>query len=64
MAGTGMMQTAWGVCDYPNPPYRVTACCPVCGEECRWLYRNGVGDIVGCDVCLDEIDAEEWEEAR
>ena len=55
---------AWGVTDYPGRIYPPPVYCPVCGEECRWVYRNSVGEIVGCDVCLDEIDAELWEEAR
>ncbi len=33
--------------------------CPVCGEETDTLYRGQAGEIVGCDGCLDRIDA--WE---
>ena len=31
--------------------------CPVCGEECATMYRDGV--YVGCDVCMETKDA--WE---
>ena len=33
--------------------------CPVCGEETDALYQDGMGDIVGCEKCLERIDA--WE---
>lgn len=29
--------------------------CPVCGEECEKYYILD-GDIVGCDMCIDEVD--------
>ena len=56
----GMMQTAWGVHDYPDPPYHPPVFCPVCGSECDWTYINELGDVVGCDECLEEMDAYEW----
>lgn len=31
--------------------------CPVCGEECEKVYRNRDFEIVGCDCCLDDLDA-------
>ena len=33
--------------------------CPVCGEETDTLYQDGMGDIVGCERCLERVDA--WE---
>lgn len=33
--------------------------CPVCGEECESIYRNAQGEIVGCDNCVETLDA--WE---
>lgn len=36
--------------------------CPVCGEETDALYQDGMGDIVGCEKCLERIDA--WEIRR
>ena len=48
-----------GLRDYPEPPdYDVTHC-PVCGCECEVLYRNRYGEIIGCDDCIDVVDA--WE---
>ena len=36
--------------------------CPVCDQECSYVYKNVFGDIVGCDECLKEYDA--WGEDR
>jgi len=48
----------WGVHDYPGPPPEgPVPHCPVCGEWCDRIYRNGAGEIVGCDVCLEDLDA-------
>lgn len=33
--------------------------CPVCGEACDTFYRDINGTIVGCDACIDALDA--WE---
>lgn len=33
--------------------------CPVCGENCRWIYKKD-GEVIGCDECVEECDA--WEE--
>ena len=34
--------------------------CPVCGAECEWIYKYKGVDLVGCDRCLERLDA--WEE--
>lgn len=34
--------------------------CPVCGEETDTYYKNKDGVIVGCEFCIDAVDA--WEE--
>lgn len=36
--------------------------CPVCGEETDTLYKNTYGEIVGCDGCIQTVDA--WEEKK
>lgn len=36
--------------------------CPVCNEECETIYLNGHGEPVGCDECLESIDAADYEE--
>lgn len=33
--------------------------CPVCGEECETLYQLHDGEIVGCESCVETVDA--WE---
>lgn len=33
--------------------------CPCCGEECETLYRALSGTVVGCEKCVDALDA--WE---
>ena len=33
--------------------------CPVCGEETDTYYKNKDGVIVGCEFCIDAVDA--WE---
>lgn len=38
--------------------------CPVCGQECSSVYRNGDGEIVACDNCLEELDAWDWQEGQ
>ena len=43
-----------------NPPEQETPpCCPWCGAECDTLYRIPTGEIVGCEYCVDTLDA--WE---
>ena len=32
-------------------------CCPCCGWECNTLYRARGGEIVGCENCIDTLDA-------
>lgn len=31
--------------------------CPLCGEECETIYKDCYGAYVGCDVCIDTINA-------
>lgn len=31
--------------------------CPLCGEECETIYKDRYGAYVGCDVCIDTINA-------
>lgn len=33
--------------------------CLCCGEECETLYRDRTGLIVGCEHCMETLDA--WE---
>lgn len=40
-------------------PSRDEVYCPMCGGECEKFYKQG-NEIIGCDYCIDEVDA--WEE--
>lgn len=33
--------------------------CPICGQECETIYQNAQGETVGCDNCVEALDA--WE---
>ena len=35
--------------------------CPICGDECETVYKVA-GHVVGCDNCVEEQSAWEWEE--
>ena len=41
------------------PEPEAAPCCPCCGEECETLYRDRAGLIVGCENCMETLDA--WE---
>ena len=44
----------------PDPEY-----CPLCGGECEKIYkRREDGEIVGCDLCLEETEPWEVSECR
>lgn len=43
-----------------EPDYPI---CPVCGEECERIYKNG-NEVVGCDNCIVEVNAWEWQEEQ
>ena len=48
-----------GLRDYPDPPNYEVPHCPVCGQECETLYRDRYGEVIGCNDCIDAVDA--WE---
>lgn len=43
-----------------EPQERPMPECPVCGMECNAYYKDYEGRIIGCDGCVEEVDA--WEE--
>lgn len=54
------MTSFWGHQDnpfLPNEPRRPH--CPVCGDECSIIYKQG-NEILGCENCITQGDA--WEE--
>lgn len=54
------MTSFWGHQDNPFPPDESRRPhCPVCGDECTIIYKQG-NKILGCDNCITQDDA--WEE--
>ena len=54
------MTSFWGHQDNPFPPYESRRPhCPVCGDECTIIYKQG-NEILGCENCITPDDA--WEE--
>ena len=48
-----------GGCGYePDDPVELV--CPVCGADCRQYYRNLDGEILGCEECVETVDAEDY----
>lgn len=48
-----------GAGSYPEPSDRPGwPVCPACGEECSTFY-TAFGNVIGCDVCIESMDA--WE---
>lgn len=33
--------------------------CPICGAECETIYRNFLNEVVGFDLCVLALDAED-----
>ena len=48
-----------GLLTYPDAPEYDVPHCPVCGQECEILYKNSYGEVIGCNECIDAVDA--WE---
>ena len=41
-----------------DPPDVIYPRCPVCGDECEKVYRlEKTAEIIGCDNCVLEYDA-------
>lgn len=38
--------------------------CPCCGDECENLYVDSGGEVVGCEHCVETVDAWDWEQAH
>ncbi|MDK2906018.1 MAG: hypothetical protein PWR12_2096 [Eubacteriaceae bacterium] len=43
-----------------DPPEDKQPECPVCGYECEKIYYSLHGDLIGCENCIDYVDAWEW----
>lgn len=41
-----------------NPTDDIEITCPICGYVCETFYKRD-GDILGCDICVDKVDAYE-----
>lgn len=54
------MTSFWGHQDNPFPPDESRRPrCPVCGDECAIIYKQG-NEVLGCENCITQGDA--WEE--
>ena len=38
--------------------------CPICGEECEYIFTNLLNDVVGCERCLEQVDAWDWMDSQ
>lgn len=46
-----------------DPQDKAMPICPVCWQECETIYRfRDTGDVIGCDECIEAVDA--WEYTR
>lgn len=36
--------------------------CPICGEECEIYYISKINEFLGCDNCISEENAWEWDD--
>lgn len=43
---------------YSNP------ICPICFDECETIYKDGEGNVCGCENCISAVDAYEWAEEQ
>lgn len=34
--------------------------CPVCDSETDIFYKDSMGDVIGCENCISQVDA--WEQ--
>lgn len=50
------------VTGYPDGKEPPTPICPVCEEDCNYIFKDFHGEIVGCENCIDQIPASEFEE--
>lgn len=46
---------------YGMPPYDddPDPICPCCGHAANYIYLKD-GEAIGCDLCLDVMDADDW----
>ena len=51
---TNALRTGWP--DGKKPEYPK---CPVCGQDCGELFKDILGNVLGCDECVRPTNA--WE---
>lgn len=57
--------TTYGHQDNPFPPDEPDCpICPVCGDECETYYRRQGNEILGCENCIVEVNAYEWQKEQ
>lgn len=42
---------------YPDGKEPAYPRCPICGKECETIYKDKEFSIVGCDICIRNVDA-------
>ena len=48
---------------YPYGPEIIhEAICPLCNRDATMFYVDKLNDIIGCEYCVEEVDAQEWVE--
>lgn len=54
----------WGVHDYPVPreTEQPEPRCPLCLEECDSIYKDAYGEVLGCENCIEKVDAADCQE--
>ena len=43
--------------NWEYPPEKPAPLCPECGDECETIYTGLMGDVLGCDSCLEQVFA-------
>lgn len=52
--------TAIEATGYPTRMQRQAHVCPVCEQECDWIYTDTLRNPVGCDRCIRREPVEEY----
>lgn len=47
-----------------DPPEPHIPVCPICGEETDTFYTDYKGDVIGCDCCIQEVNAWDWRDSH
>ncbi len=45
---------------YPYETDDIQPTCPICGHEAEYFYKDKFDNIVGCELCIEEVEAFAW----